>query len=159
MRISNREKYKVAKFAICDSVDVGIGTNIWSFSHILKGAKIGSYCNIGECVFIENLVIIGNRVTIKNGVQIWDGIEIEDEVFIGPNATFMNDRFPKSKNNDFRLEKTLVKKGASIGANATILPGIIIGSKALIGAGAVVNRDVPDNAIVVGNPGKIVRFV
>jgi acetyltransferase-like isoleucine patch superfamily enzyme len=144
---------------MCDSIEVGSGTFIWSFSHILKGAKIGNFCNIGECVFIENLVTIGDRVTIKNGVQIWDGIQIEDDVFIGPNVTFTNDRFPFSKNNSFKMEKTLIKSGASIGANATILPGIIVGSRAIVGAGAVVTENVPDNAIIVGNPAKIIRFI
>jgi len=159
LKFRKKRNYFVAKYTICDSINIGDGTRIWSFTHILKGAKIGRLCNIGENVFIENSVLIGDKVTIKNGVQIWDGIQIEDDVFIGPNVTFTNDRYPLSNNRNYKLEETLVKKGASIGANATILPGLEIGCNALIGAGAVVTRNVPDNSVVVGNPARIVKRV
>lgn len=132
------------------SKKIGENTNVWQFCVVLAGAEIGSGCNICSHCFIENEVKIGNDVTIKCGVQIWDGIEIEDGVFIGPNVTFCNDRYPKSKNKDFKLEKTIVKKGAAIGANATILPGVTIGENALIGAGAIVTKDVPPNTKVIG---------
>ena len=132
------------------SKKIGDNTNIWQFCVVLAGAEIGSNCNICSHCFIENDVKIGNDVTVKCGVQIWDGIEVEDGVFIGPNVTFCNDKYPKSKNKDFKLEKTVVKKGASIGANATILPGVTIGENALIGAGAIVTKNVPPNTKVIG---------
>lgn len=132
------------------SKHIGENTNIWQYCVVLPGARIGAECNINSHCFIENDVMIGDRVTIKCGVQIWDGMEIEDDVFIGPNVTFCNDRYPKSKNKEFKLEKILIKKGASIGANATILPGVVIGENALIGAGAIVTRNVGDNEKVIG---------
>ena len=137
------------------SKNIGEGTSVWQFCVVLEGAKIGENCNICAQVFIENDVVIGNCVTIKSGVQIWDGITLEDAVFIGPNVTFCNDRHPRSRNNDFKLERTLVKKGASIGANATILPGITIGAGAMVGAGSVVTKDVPEGAVVIGNPARV----
>lgn len=133
---------------------VGENTKIWQYTVILKGAVIGSNCNINSHCFIENQVIIGDNVTIKCGVQIWDGITIENNVQIGPNATFTNDKYPRAKNKNFKLEKTIIKKFASIGANATILCGITIGEKAMIGAGSVVTKDVPDGEIWYGNPAK-----
>jgi acetyltransferase-like isoleucine patch superfamily enzyme len=139
-----------------EGVKLGRGTRVWAFVHILPGARLGEECNICDHVFIEGNVIIGNRVTIKCGVQVWDGLRIEDDVFIGPNATFTNDPFPRSKK-EFELNFTKVKKGATIGANATILPGITIGAKAMVGAGAVVTKDVLEKTLVVGNPAKIVR--
>ena len=144
--------------ALCESKNIGIGTRIWAFAHILPGAVVGQDCNICDHVFIENDVVIGNRVTIKSGVQLWDGLRIEDDVFIGPNATFTNDPFPRSKQYVDTYPQTLVHSGASIGANATLLPGLVIGAKAMIGAGAVVTRDVPPGAIVTGNPGRIVGY-
>lgn len=132
--------------------NIGENTNIWQFCVVLPKAKIGRNCNICAQVLIENDVVIGDNVTIKSGVQVWDGITIEDDVFVGPNATFTNDLFPRSKNPDWQLKRTLVKKGASIGANATILAGITIGENAMIGAGSVVTKDVPANAVVYGNP-------
>jgi UDP-2-acetamido-3-amino-2,3-dideoxy-glucuronate N-acetyltransferase len=125
---------------------------------VLPGAKIGSDCNLCDQVFIENDVRIGDRVTIKCGVQIWDGITLEDDVFVGPNATFSNDPFPRSRQQPEQFARTLVRKGASIGANATILPGLTIGERAMVGAGAVVTRDVPPLAIVTGNPARIVGY-
>lgn len=139
------------------STDIGEGTLIWQFCVILKGAKIGSNCNINCQVFIENDVVIGNNVTIKPGVQIWDGITLEDNVFIGPNTTFTNDINPRSKKYPVIFLKTTVKTGASIGANATILPGISIGENAVVGAGSVVLKDIPANTVWVGNPARQIR--
>lgn len=136
---------------------IGESTKVWAFVHILSGARIGKECNICDHVFIENDVLIGNRVTIKCGVQIWDGITIEDDVFIGPNATFTNDKFPRSKIYPEHFLKTTIKNGASIGANATILPGIVVGEGAMVAAGAVVTKDVAANTMVMGNPAKFVR--
>jgi acetyltransferase-like isoleucine patch superfamily enzyme len=120
---------------------------------------MGTDCNICDHVFIENDVVIGNRVTIKCGVQVWDGVTLEDDVFVGPNATFTNDGFPRSREWPDPFARTLVKKGATIGANATLLPGITVGRGAMVGAGAVVTHDVPANAIVVGNPAFIRGYV
>lgn len=159
MKIKFRRRYFVARKAICESQSIGKGSKIWNFSHVLAGAIIGEDCNICENVFVENDVRIGNRVTVKNGVQLWDGIEIHDDVFIGPNVTFTNDRIPKSKNQEFHLERTVVEKGASIGANATILPGLIIGEYSLVGAGAVVTKNIAAYTVVVGNPAKAIRNI
>ena len=131
------------------SKNIGENTNIWQFCVILKNAQIGANCNICSHVIIENDVKIGNNVTIKNGVQIWDGIEIEDNVFIGPNVTFCNDRYPKSGNKNFKLEKIIIKKGASIGANSTILPGVTIGENAMIAAGSIVTKNVEKNTTLI----------
>ncbi|PWC13675.1 dTDP-6-deoxy-3,4-keto-hexulose isomerase [Brenneria roseae subsp. americana] len=139
--------------------NIGNNTRIWQFSVILKEAVIGSNCNICAHTLIENDVVIGNNVTIKSGVYLWDGIIVEDNVFIGPCVTFTNDKKPRSKVYPDQFLKTTVKKNASIGANATILPGIKIGMNSMIGAGSVVTKDVPDNAIVVGNPAKIIRYI
>ncbi|MGV3625168.1 MAG: WxcM-like domain-containing protein [Archangium sp.] len=144
---------------LCESKDIGAGTRVWAFAHVLPRARVGADCNICDHVFIENDVVIGDRVTIKCGVQVWDGITLEDDVFVGPNATFTNDPFPRSKQYPEKFARTVVKHGASIGGNATLLPGITIGAKAMVGAGAVVTRDVPPNAIVVGNPARIVGYV
>ena len=132
------------------SKNIGENTNIWQFCVVLPNAKIGENCNICSHCFIENDVQIGNNVTVKCGVQIWDGMRIEDDVFIGPNVTFCNDKYPKSRNKDWKLEPVTIKKGASIGANATILPGVIIGENALVGAGAIVTKDVCDNKKIIG---------
>lgn len=130
---------------------IGEGTTIWQFCVILENAKIGKNCNINCQVFIENDVTIGDNVTIKPGVQIWDGISIEDNVFIGPNVTFTNDLIPRSKQYRDEWHKTIIKKGASIGANSTILAGNTIGENALIGAGSVITKDVPDNTVWFGD--------
>ena len=145
--------------AICETKTIGPNTRVWAVAHILPNANIGDECNICDGVFIENDVVIGDRVTIKCGVQIWDGIEIEDDVFIGPNATFTNDKFPRSKIYPEQFAKILVKSGASLGANCTILPGITIGTDAMIGAGAVVTKDVPDHALMTGVPAKQTGWV
>ncbi|MCA1561229.1 MAG: N-acetyltransferase, partial [Acidobacteria bacterium] len=137
---------------------IGAGTRVWAFVHILPGARIGENCNLCDHVFIENQVVIGNRVTVKSGIYIWDGVQIEDDVHLGPNVVFTNDRFPRSRRS-FQLERTLVRHGASIGANATILPGITVGACAMVGAGSVVTRDVRDFALVVGNPARRSGYV
>ena len=138
---------------------IGNNTTIWQYCVILPDARIGDDCNVCSHCFIENDVVIGDRVTIKNGVQIWDGLRIEDDVFIGPNVTFTNDKYPRSKQYPDVFMKTVVKENASIGANATILPGITIGKNAIVAAGAVVTKDVPENAVVIGVPAKVVRYV
>jgi|TARA_R110000868_G_scaffold383481_2_gene650444 acetyltransferase-like isoleucine patch superfamily enzyme len=141
------------------SPHIGDDTKIWQFCVVLPDAVIGKDCNICAHTFIENDVIIGDRVTIKSGVYLWDNTQLENDVFIGPNATFTNDKYPRSKHFQTQFPKIKVKQGASIGANATILPGITIGSFALIGAGAVVTKDVPDYSVVVGNPATVVKRV
>lgn len=145
--------------SIVESPTVGEGTRVWAFAHVLPQAVIGKNCNICDHVFIENHVTLGDRVTVKCGVQLWDGIRIEDDVFIGPNATFTNDPFPRSKQHLGKYPETVIRKGASIGANATILPGITIGTGAMVGAGAVVTHSVPPHAVVAGNPARILRYV
>jgi UDP-2-acetamido-3-amino-2,3-dideoxy-glucuronate N-acetyltransferase len=145
--------------ALVETQSIGDGTRIWAFAHVLPGATIGRDCNICDHTFIENDVIVGDRVTVKCGVQLWDGITVEDEVFIGPNATFTNDPFPRSKQRPEQFERTVIQRGASIGANATILPGLTIGRGAMIGAGAVVTRSVPANSVVTGNPARITGYV
>lgn len=136
----------------CQSKNIGKDTNIWQFCVVLPGAQIGDNCNICSHCFIENDVKIGNNVTVKCGVQLWDGIEIEDDVFIGPNVTFTNDKYPRSKQYPEKFLKTKICKGASIGANATICPGITIGEKAMIAAGAIVTKNVAPEIIVKGCP-------
>lgn len=136
------------------TINIGKNTRIWQYCVILQGAKIGADCNISSHCFVENDVLIGDRVTLKSGVYLWDGISIEDEVFIGPNATFTNDRYPKSKNHLGSYPKFLIKKGASIGAGSVFTPGLTIGQYAMIGAGSVVTKNVPDFTIWYGNPAK-----
>lgn len=138
---------------------IGQGTRVWQFVVVLKGAKIGVDCNICAQTLIEGDVLIGDRVTVKSGVQIWDGSVIGDDVFIGPNTTFSNDLYPRSKQYPTKFSGVTIHNGASIGANATLLPGITIGERAMVGAGAVVTKDVPARAVVVGNPAKIVRYL
>jgi len=154
--------------AIVETADIGAGTRIWAYTHILAGAKIGANCNIGDHVFIEGGVVVGDGVTVKNGVALWEGVVLEDGVFIGPNAVFANDRYPRSPrgsaagtryDNKEWLEETVVETGASIGANATVLCGVRIGKYALVGAGAVVTGDVPPHALVIGSPARHAGWV
>lgn len=145
--------------AIVETERIGDRTRVWAFAHVLPGARVGADCNLCDHTFIENEVVIGDRVTIKCGVQVWDGVTLEDDVFVGPNATFTNDPFPRSGRRLAAPARTLVRKGASIGANATIAPGVTIGERAMVGAGAVVTRDVAADTIVAGNPARIMGYV
>lgn len=133
---------------------VGEGTQIWQYVVVLPGARIGRDCNINAHCLVENDVVIGDRVTLKSGVFLWDGTTVEDDVFIGPNATFTNDKFPRSRRKPDRFQRVVLKRGVSIGANATILGGVTIGEGAIVGAGSVVTRDVPPGVIVRGNPAR-----
>jgi UDP-2-acetamido-3-amino-2,3-dideoxy-glucuronate N-acetyltransferase len=148
----------IHQLADVQSETIGTDSNIWQYVVVLPGAVIGDSCNVCSHCFIENDVRIGDRVTIKCGVQIWDGITIKDDVFIGPNVTFTNDKFPRSKKHKLPA-KTLVEKGASIGANATILCGLTIGENAMVAAGAIVTRDVPPNAVVAVKPAEIIKII
>ncbi len=136
--------------------DVPESTNVWQFCVILPKAKIGENCNICAHCLVENGAVIGNNVTIKCGVQLWDGITLEDNVFVGSNVTFTNDRYPRSRNKNWKLEKTLVKRGASIGAGSTVICGITIGENAMIGMGSVVTHDIPAGEMWYGSPARFV---
>jgi len=143
-----------------ENVEIGDGTNIWHFVHVRKNARIGSKCNIGKSVFIDTNVIIGDNVKIQNFATLYHGLTVGNDVFIGPHVCFTNDLYPRAKIwDDNRLVETKVMDGASIGANSTIVAGVTIGRYALVGAGAVVTKDVPDHALVVGNPARIVGSV
>ena len=160
----NYEEYSVSQSLIHTLADVqtaqiGTGTRVWQFVVVLHGAKIGEDCNICSHCLIENDVVIGDRVTVKSGVQLWDGLRVGNDVFIGPNASFTNDRFPRSRQKPEKFMPTTLHDGASIGAGAVVLPGLEIGRNAMVAAGAVVTRSVPPNAVVVGNPAKIVGYV
>lgn len=148
--------HKLADVATCD---IGEDSKVWQFVVVLKGAKIGANCNICAHALIEGDVIIGNNVTVKSGVYIWNGTRIEDDVFIGPNATLTNDPMPRSKQYPHSFSGITLKKGCSIGANATLLPGITIGEGAMIGAGSVVTKNIPNHAVVIGNPAQIIRYI
>ncbi|MCC2316943.1 WxcM-like domain-containing protein [Cellulomonas chengniuliangii] len=143
---------------VCETARVGRGTRVWAFAHVLPGAAIGEDCNICDHVFIENDVVVGDRVTIKSGVQLWDGVRLADDVFVGPNVTFTNDRFPRSRKYPEAFPITRIDQGASLGGGSVILPGIHVGRGAMVGAGAVVTKDVPANAVVVGNPARIIGY-
>ena len=144
--------------ALVESDDIGARTRIWAFAHVMPAARIGQGCNVCDHTFIEGDVIVGDRVTIKSGVYLWEGLRVEDDAFLGPRATFTNDRFPRSRQ-PFDCPVTTIRRGASIGAGAIILPGITVGERAMVGAGAVVTKDVPDFASVVGNPARVVRML
>lgn len=148
--------HKLADVASCF---IGAGTRVWQFVVVLEGARIGEDCNICSHVLIEGNVVLGDRVTVKSGVQLWDGLRVGNDVFIGPNATFTNDKFPRSKQYPGKFLETVIEQGASIGAGAVILPGIKIGMGAMVGAGAVVTKHVSANSLVVGNPARFVRFI
>lgn len=147
--------------ALCESEDIGPRTRVWAFTHVMKGARIGADCNVGDHAFIEGGAVIGNRVTVKNSVLVWDRVTVEDEVFLGPNVVFTNDLTPRAafKKPEETWLPTLVRRGASIGANATIVCGITIGVGAFVGAGSVVVRDVPAHALVVGNPAERIGWM
>ncbi len=147
--------------ALVESRAIGAGTRIWAFAHVMDGAIVGNHCNICDHAFIESHAVLGNNVTIKNGVSVWDGVVLEDDVFVGPNAVFTNDINPRAaiKKTREQFAATRVRQGASIGANATLVGGITIGRFAFIGAGAVVLRNVPDYAVVVGNPARHVGYM
>lgn len=149
----------IHKLADVQSQNIGQDTNIWQFCVVLKDAKIGNSCNINAGVLIENDVIIGDNVTVKSGVQIWDGVSLEDDVFIGPNVTFTNDFLPRSKQYPKEFLKTVVKKGASIGANSTIIAGITVEEYAMIGAGSVVTKNIGTQELWYGNPAKHQGYV
>jgi len=147
--------------ALVETDDIGEGTRVWAFAHVMRGASIGKHCNIGDHAFVEANVVVGNGVTIKNGVAIWDGVSLADHVFVGPNAVFTNDLNPRAEVKKSREQFLLteVQEGASIGANATIVCGVTIGRYAFVGAGTVVIRDVPPYALVVGNPARRIGFM
>ncbi len=153
------KEYFVHPTALVATNYIGKGTRIWAFSNIQQDASIGEDCNIGDHCFVEKNVVIGDRVTVKNGVSLWDGLVIEDDVFIGPNAVFTNDVRPRSKVYHDQFDKTLLRRGATIGANATIVAGHSIGRYAFIGAGAVVTKDVPDYSLWYGNPARMDGYV
>lgn len=150
---------KIHPLSDVQSKNIGEGTSIWQYAVVLAEAKIGDDCNICAHTFIENDVILGDRVTVKCGVFIWDGCRIGSDVFIGPNVTFTNDPFPRSKQYPVSFSGVEVQSGASIGANATILPGVRIGKNSMVGAGSVVTKSVPDYAVVLGNPARVVRYL
>lgn len=152
-----RDQPFVHPLADVQATDIGARARIWQFCVVMSGARIGADCNICSHCYVEGGAIIGDRVTVKSGVQIWNGVWLGDDVFIGPNVTFTNDMYPRSRQPAEEL-KTVVKAGATIGANATILPSVTIGESAFVGAGAVVITDVPAGAIVVGNPARIVSY-
>lgn len=139
------------------SAAIGVGTQVWQYTVVLPGAIIGRDCNLNAHCLVENDVVVGDRVTLKCGVYLWDGMRVEDDVFIGPNATFVNDRFPRSQQKPAKFLNVIIRRGASIGAGATILGGVTIGEYAMVGAGSVVTRDVPANTLVYGNPARVVR--
>jgi len=143
--------------AIVESSEIGPGTRVWGFTHVMEKAHIGRNCNVGEQCFVEGGVIIGNDVVIKNGVALWNGVEIEDRAFLGPNCVFTNDLTPRSKLFKSPVT-TLIREGASIGANATIICGVTVGAYAMVAAGAVVTRSVPAFGLVVGNPARLKGF-
>ncbi|PMU87770.1 MULTISPECIES: acyltransferase [Pseudomonas] len=150
---------KIHPLADVKSTSIGKDTRVWQFAVIFDGAVIGENCNVCAHTLIENGVSVGNNVTIKSGVFLWEGTVVADGVFIGPNATFTNDALPRSKVYPEIFSGITIKRGASIGANATILPGVTIGEYAMVGAGAVVVSDIPDHAVVVGNPAKVIRYL
>jgi UDP-2-acetamido-3-amino-2,3-dideoxy-glucuronate N-acetyltransferase len=155
--------------ALVESDDIGIGTRVWAFAHVMRGARVGCNCNIGDHAFVEAGGIVGDNVTIKNNVCVWTGVSLEEGVFVGPNATFTNDRYPRSprmqeaaaryETAERWLARTVVERGASIGANVTILPGVRLGRYSMIAAGSIVTADVEPFALMVGTPARVVGYV
>lgn len=156
MHTPDTEAPFIHKLADCQSTRLGPGTRVWQFTVVLPRAVIGAHCNINSHCFIENDVTLGDEVTVKCGNYLWDGLTVEDKVFIGPNVTFANDKYPRSKQYPEAFARTVLKKGASIGAGAVILPGLTIGEGAMVGAGAVVTKDVPPHAVVRGDYARLV---
>jgi len=142
-----------------DDAVIGDGTNVWHYAHVRNGSKIGKDCNLGKDVYVDEGVEIGDNVKIQNGVSLYKGVTVEDDVFLGPHMTFTNDLYPRAKNDSWEIVPTLVKKGVSIGAHATIVSGVTIGEYSMVGAGAVVTKDVPDFGLVFGNPAVLKGFV
>jgi UDP-2-acetamido-3-amino-2,3-dideoxy-glucuronate N-acetyltransferase len=159
--VTDRTAIFVHPMGLCESNDVGPGTRIWAFAHVLAGASVGSDCNIGDHAYIEGGARLGSRVTVKNAVLVWDKVTVADDVFLGPNVVFTNDLRPRSfgSKDPATFLPTRVERGATIGANATIVCGVTVGQYAFVAAGAVVNRDVPPHALVAGNPGRTIGFV
>lgn len=159
--MTGNSRYFKHPMALVESDDIGVGTRVWAFAHIMKGAQIGAECNICDHAFVESHVRIGNHVTIKNGVAIWDGVTLEDFVFVGPNVTFTNDKNPRAaiKKTREQFLPTLVRNGASLGANCTIVCGVTIGRYSFVGAGTVVTKDVPNYGLVVGNPARMIGYI
>jgi UDP-2-acetamido-3-amino-2,3-dideoxy-glucuronate N-acetyltransferase len=155
--LTNQIDTFIHSLADVGSAEIGAKTRVWQFVVILDGAKIGSECNVCAHVLIEGDVIIGDRVTVKSGVQLWDGLRVGNDVFIGPNATFTNDKFPRSKKFPESFLQTILEDGVSIGAGSIILPGITVGQGAMIGAGSVVTKDVAPFTLVIGNPARFIR--
>jgi UDP-2-acetamido-3-amino-2,3-dideoxy-glucuronate N-acetyltransferase len=145
--------------ALIDTPEIGAGTRVWAFTHVLKGARIGRDCNIGEQCYIESGAIVGDRVTVKHHTAIWDGVHIADDVFVGPSVAFTNDRRPRSRQQDWVLEQTHIEQGATLGAHVTVLCGVRVGAYAFIGAGTVVTKDVPPYRLVTGRPARGHRWV
>jgi len=158
--VSDASGVFVHERGLCESDTVGAGTRVWAFAHVMKGARVGSNCNICGHAFVEAGAVVGDRVTVKNGVQVWDRVSIGDDVFLGPNATFTNDYAPRAAHKKPPVEflRTVVERGATIGANATIVCGLTVGVHAFVGAGALVREDVPPHALVVGVPARRVGW-
>lgn len=158
---ASAQPYFVHPQALVESRDIGPRTRVWAFAHVMKGARIGADCNIGDHAFVESDVVLGNNVTVKNGVAVWSGLRVEDNVFLGPNCVFTNDPNPRAyiKKGPEALVSTLIRSNATVGANSTLLCGITIGRYAFIGAGTVVLRSLPDFALVVGNPGRQIGWM
>jgi UDP-2-acetamido-3-amino-2,3-dideoxy-glucuronate N-acetyltransferase len=152
----------VHPLALCEADEIGAGTRVWAFAHVMAGARIGERCNIGDHVYVESGVSIGNGVTVKNHSLLFEGVTLEDDVFVGPNTVFTNDRRPRApgvRDGNWELVPTVVRRGASLGAQATVVCGVTIGSFALVAAGAVVTSDVPAHALVAGNPARRIGWV